>query len=173
MRKWVFILFIALLAASCNSIINPSPSGTLSEKQMADILVDIHLSEASLSVLNDSIARLNDTTQLRIRFAQIFAKNDVDPDDFNTSLTYYLGHIEELDKIYVEVINRLTELEATLQPKPIQNTIRLNPDQNRLLMRNIWYKSMNWTDKPEEIEYFSPLIYPTPADNQKTPLLKY
>lgn len=174
MRKWVFILFIALLAASCNSIINPSPSGTLSEKQMADILVDIHLSEASLSVLNDSIARLNDTTQLRIRFAEIFAKNNVDPDEFNTSLTYYLGHIEELDKIYIEVINRLTALEATLQPKPVQNSIRrLNPDQNRMLMRNIWFRSMNMTDKPENVEYFSPLIYPSPADNQKTPLLKY
>jgi hypothetical protein len=173
MRKWAFILIIALLAASCNSILNSRPSGTLSEKQMTDILVDIHLSEASLSVLNDSIARLNDTTQLRIRFAQIFAKNNIDPDDFNTSLTYYLGHIEELDKIYVKVINRLTELEATLQPKPIPNSIRLNPDQNRMLMRNIWFRSMNMTDKPENVEYFSPLIYPSQADNQRTLLLKY
>jgi hypothetical protein len=173
MRKGTLILIIALLVASCNSILNSSPSGTLSENKMADILVDIHLSEATMNVLNDSIVRLNDTTQLRIRFAQIFAKNDVDPDDFNTSLTYYLGHIEELDKIYVEVINRLTELEATLQPKPIQNTIRLNPDQNRLLMRNIWYKSMNWTDKPEEIEYFSPLIYPLATDKQRSSILKY
>jgi hypothetical protein len=159
MRKWAFILFIALLAASCNSIINSSPSGTLSEKQMTDILVDIHLSEASLSVLNDSIARLNNTTQLRIRFADIFAKHNIDPDDFNTSLTYYLGHIEELDKIYVEVINRLTELEATLQPKPEPNSIRLNPDQNRMLMRNIWFKSMNKTNEPEAIQYFSPTVY--------------
>ena len=72
------MLFIALLAASCNSILNSSLSGTLSEKQMTDILVDIHLSEASLSVLNDSIARLNDTTQLRIRFARIFTKNNIE-----------------------------------------------------------------------------------------------
>lgn len=172
MKKWAFIFFIALLVASCNSILNPSPSGTLSEKQMTDILVDIHLSEATLSVLNDSVARLNDTTQLRIRFAYIFVKNNVDPDDFNTSLTYYLGHIEELDKIYVEVINRLTELEATLQPKPVPNSVRLNPEKNRMLKRNIWYKSMNMNDKPEDIEYFSPLIYPYAAVNQKS-LLKY
>jgi hypothetical protein len=173
MKKWAFMLFIALLAASCNSILNSSLSGTLSEKQMTDILVDIHLSEASLSVLNDSIARLNDTTQLRIRFARIFTKNNIDPDDFNTSLTYYLGHIEELNKIYVEVINRLTELEATLQPKPVQNSIRLIPDQNRKLMRNIWFRSMNMTDKPEGVEYFSPLIYPSKPDNQRLSPRKY
>ncbi len=167
------MLFIALLSASCNSILNSSPSGTLSENKMIDILVDIQLSEATLSVLNDSIARLNDTTQLRIRFAQVFTKNNVDPDDFNTSLTYYLGHIEELDKIYVEVINRLTELEATLQPKPVQNSIRLNPDKNKLLMKNIWFRSMNMPDKPENVEYFSPLIYPSAKDHQRSPLLKH
>jgi hypothetical protein len=159
MRNWAFVLFIALLAASCNSILNSRPSGTLGKKQMVDILVDIHLTEAALTIANDSIARLNDTTQLRIRFAQVFIKNDISPDDFNTSLTYYLQHIEDLDNIYKEVINRLTALEATLQPKPQPGLKRINPDQNRMLLRNIWYSSMNKAIEPEEIQYFSPMIY--------------
>lgn len=127
---------------------------------MVDILVDIHLTEASLNVGNDSTVRLNDTTQLRIRFAQVFIKNDISPDDFNSSLTYYLEHIEELDKIYKEVINRLTELEATLQPKTVPDLNKVKPYQDRTLMRNVWYKSMNKTNEPEVIQYFSPSIYP-------------
>jgi hypothetical protein len=167
MRKWAFILFISMLiSASCSSILNPKPSGTLSEKQMTDILVDIHLTEASMSIANDSISRLHDTTQMRIRFAQVFEKHNTDPDDFNTSLTYYLEHIEELDKIYVGVINRLTELEATLQPKVAQNTNRLSPDQKRELYKNIWYRSMNKNEAHVKIEYFSPLKYRTPSDKK-------
>lgn len=163
MEKWAFILFIALLGASCNGILNSRPSGTLSEKQMVDVLVDIHLTEASLKIGDDTIARLNDTTQLRIRFAQIFLKHDISPDDFNNSLTYYLEHIEDLDKIYKEVINKLTALEATLQPVIIPRFNRLNPDQKRALQKNPWYKSMNHTEVQEEIQYFSPSIYTVQA----------
>ena len=157
MGKWPFILFIALFASSCNGIINSKPSGTLSEKKMIDVLVDIQLTEATLTIANDSIVRLNDTTQLRNRFAEVFRKHNTDPDDFNASLDYYLKHIDELDKIYVEVINRLTELEATLQPKPV---ININNSNSRKDINNVWFKSLNNSGEPEKIQYFSPLKYP-------------
>jgi hypothetical protein len=158
MTKWAFIFCIALLWASCSSILSSKPSGTLSEKQMTDILVDIHLTESTLKIINDSSARLNDTTYLRTRFAQVFSKNDVDPDDFTVSLDYYMKHIDDLDKIYTEVINRLTELEATLQPKPVENvssTVRIRPGQN-----NIWFRSMNKIEEPVDFHYFGPMQYP-------------
>ncbi len=166
MRNWIFMLVVALLCASCNSIINSKPKDTLSEKQMIDILVDIHLTEAALRIANDSSFKPDDTIQMRIRFAQVFEKNNVSPDDFNVSLTYYLEHIEELDKIYVQVINRLTELDATLQPKPTRDTKLLSPEQQRVLFMNVWYRSMNKNQIPENIEYFSPLKYPVP-DTEK------
>lgn len=137
---------------------------------MVDILVDIHIQEASLTIANDSIARLNDTSQLRIRFATVFIKNGISPDDFNSSLTYYLEHIEELDKIYKEVIKRLTELEATMQPKTVASLNRFNPDQERILMRNVWYKSMNKTNELEVIQYFNPSVYPLSNDRKPSPL---
>jgi hypothetical protein len=160
MKKWAFILCFALLAASCNSILSSKPSGMLNEDKMIDVLVDIHLTEAALRVGNDSLARLNDTTKLRILFAQVYEKHNVDPDDFNTSLDYYLKHIDELDKIYVEVINRLTELDARLQPKPVQAGNSVNPGQRLTLNKNVWFKSMNRIKEPEKIMYFSPMLYP-------------
>lgn len=157
MGKWGFILFIALLAASCGRILNSKPPGTLSEKQMIDVLVDIHLTEATMKISNDSLARLNDTTQIRVLFAQVFIKHDVTPDDFNVSLDYYLKHIDDLDKIYVEVINRLTAMEATLQPK---STLTVNNLNSRRSSNNIWFNSMNKISEQEKIQYFSTMQYP-------------
>jgi hypothetical protein len=163
MTKWAVLLCIAMLSASCNSLLTSKPSGTLSETKMVDILVDIHLTEAALKTMNDSLNRLNDTTGLRIRFAQVFRKHDVEPDEFNTSLDYYIEHIEDLDKIYVEVINRLTEMEATLQQKPVNNNSNLKsltPGQLRILNKNPWFRSLNKDYQPEEIQYFDYATYP-------------
>lgn len=160
MTKWTFILIIAVLGASCNSILNSKPSALLSEEEMTEVLVDIHLTEAALKVANDSLARLNDTTKIRILFANVFEKHDVDPDDFNSSLDYYLQHIDELDKIYVEVINRLTELDATLQPKPVKVATSPTAGRRQNLNKNIWFKAMNGITEPEEIFYFGPMQYP-------------
>ena len=125
--------------------------GTLSEKQMTDMLVDIQLTEAVLKTVDDSISRNMDTTGLRIRFAGVFKKHNIDPDDFNNSLNYYLEHIEDLDKIYVEVINRLTELEATLVPlaRPDSNRPTGSPDLN-----NPWQRALDRTQKSLEFQYF-------------------
>jgi hypothetical protein len=169
MKRWAFILSIAMLAVSCSSLLSSKPSGTLSEKQMTDVLVDIHLTEATLRIANDSLARLSDTTELRNRFAQVFKKNDVTPDDFNSSLNYYLEHIEELDKIYVEVINRLTELEASLLPKTsptVSNANRLLPGQTTTINNNPWFRLFNKTIEPAEIQYFDEVKYPV-SSNRK------
>lgn len=158
MTKWIFILCIALLQASCSSIWSSKPSGTLSEKQMTDVLVDIHLTEAALKIVSDTSARLDDTNYLRSRFAEIFEKHDIKPDEFAASLNYYMLHIDDLDKIYTEVINRLTELEAMLQPKPVAGAG--NTGDPRLLNNNIWYRSTYKITAPFEIHYFGPLQYP-------------
>ena len=93
-----------MLTASCNSILRSRPLGTLSENEMVSVLVDIHLTEATLRLANDSITRLNDTNDIRIRFAQVFKKHDIQPDDFNQSLTFYLEHIEELEKYTLKLL---------------------------------------------------------------------
>jgi len=163
MKNWAFILCIAMLSASCSSILSSKPSDILSEKQMTDVLVDISLTEATLKIANDSLARVNDTTEMRKRFAEVFRKYNIEPDDFNTSLTYYLKHIDELDKIYVEVINRLTAMEAALMPlagPDIGSANRLSPGQFRDAYKNPWYRSMNKKVEPVEIQYFDPARYP-------------
>lgn len=164
MKKWAFIFSIALLAVSCNSLLKSKPAGTLSEEKMTDVLIDIHLTEAIIRVGNDSLTKLNDTTDIRNRFAQVFRKHDVEPDEFNKSLNYYIRHIELLDIIYVEVINRLTEMEANLQQKTSipQGAMgnRGKPGQLPASLNNQWYRMLNKVEEPVEIQYFDSTKYP-------------
>jgi hypothetical protein len=169
MKKWAFVALFTVLIISCNSILKSKPSGTLSEKEMVDLLVDIHLTEATLSITDQSEARSFDTTNMRIRFAQVFRKHDVMPDDFKASLDYYLVHIEELDKIYVEVINRLTVMEANLLPKAINPGINELSEKD-LPLNNPWFRTLYKPRKPENIQYFNPAIYPI-QDDEKFPYL--
>lgn len=137
--------------------------GTLSEKEMVDVLVDINLTEAALKIGSDTTGiRITDTTNMRIRFAEVFRKHDVDPDDFNTSLSYYLEHIDDLDKIYAEVITRLTTLEATLREEPGQGKGSANGTGGQMgnPYNNPWFKTLMKNPLPGEIQYFSPAIYP-------------
>jgi hypothetical protein len=165
MKKWALLALLAMLIASCNSILRSKPSGTLSEEEMTELLVDIHLTEATLSVADEALARSYDTANLRIRFAQVFKKHDVKPDDFKASLDYYLEHIEQLDKIYVEVINRLTVMEANLIPKTL--VPRMNGlNRGNLPLNNTWFRTLYKPDKPEQIQYFNERIYPVPDDER-------
>jgi hypothetical protein len=161
MKKWACIFLIAMLTASCNSILKSKPSGTLSEEQMTEVLVDIHLAEATLRIANDSIARKNDTADLRERFAQVFRKHDVTPDEFNSSLNYYLEHVEILQNIYNEVIARLLVMESGLiqnQSKPTFMGKMFKPSASQL--KNKWFRTLYKPGQKLEIQYFIPELYP-------------
>ncbi len=82
---------------------------------MIDMLVDINLAEAALRAGNIQHTLPADSNYQKAQYAAVFKKNSVRPDDFNRSLTYYIEHIDELNDIYTEVINRLTVMDAEMQ----------------------------------------------------------
>ena len=158
---------MALLWASCSSIFSSKPVGTLSQSQMVDLLVDIHLTEATLKMANDSISRLDDTTGIRQRFAQVFKKHDINPDKFNNSLNYYIEHIDDLNKIYSEVIVKLTEMDARLTAKPIappQNGNSVAGRHSKVNRANPWYRTLDKNQEPIEFQYFDFDKYPFTAN---------
>lgn len=111
-NHWLLVL-VLLILASCSSITGDKPAGTLSESTMGNILVDMQLVESKMRVTTDSLSliQLRDSVYLRARFAEVFRKNKVTPDEFNSSLDYYIKHIDKLDAIYNNVIATLTELD--------------------------------------------------------------
>lgn len=161
MKKWTFILCLAVLLASCDNLLKSIPDGTLSEKDMTDLLVDIHLTEATLRVANDSLVRFEDTTNIRIRFAQVFRDHDVTPEQFSSSLNYYIEHIEELDKIYIEVISQLTVLNASFQPKIEKDAKAARLDQKSIeVMNNPWARALYNSRIKDQGQYFDTIKKP-------------
>lgn len=174
MKNWTLFFCMIMLISSCNSLIKSKPSSIISEEKMTDILVDLHLTEAIVRIGNDSVGHTEDSTQLRIRFAEVFKKYDTKPDQFTFSLNYYLEHIDELDKIYADVIVRLTEMDAKLTPKVSDTSnVAINRSKSELdsiSNNNPWFRALKKNSKTTEFQYFDTSNYQ--AESQPGQLIK-
>lgn len=142
MNKFLYLICLAIVSVSCEGLLKSTPSGLLDESQMTDILVDMHITEATLRASNDSILRLNDTAQLKIRYAEVFRKHEISPEDFNMSLNFYIERIDILDNIYTDVITQLTELEASYQEQVNKQSLTDPKNKNINSLTNPWYRTI-------------------------------
>lgn len=104
------LLILILSIASCRKSEDHS-SADLSKEEMIDILVDMHLAQASLDlekVQGDSMF-----LGARKYYATIFQLHEVTEEEFYSSFEYYEKHTDEFHEIYEEVVNRLNELDAS------------------------------------------------------------
>ncbi len=113
-------LLLMLTACNKNKLLHPKPSGILTSDQLIPLLVDLHLTDASLK-LNESSSQ---TGEIRLyyskAFAPVFKKHETTPAVFENSMKWYSRNIDELALIYTEVITRLSTLEA-------ETRIKVNP----------------------------------------------
>jgi hypothetical protein len=119
-RYYPFVcLMLFLGACHQNNDTKHVPSDLLSKEQMIPLLVDIHLTEASLK-LNQSIVLTKDVKlYYSSAYSPVFIKHKTSPEQFESSIQWYTRHIDQLDEIYAEVITRLSKLETQLKSKPI------------------------------------------------------
>ncbi len=102
MKRTIAITLTALLLwlGSCND----RAEGVLSEKQMVDLLVDIHKSEAVMALNYNQYP--NDKSRQGVREA-VYMRHHTNQAQFDTSLVWYGNHIDDYMKIYDQVIERL------------------------------------------------------------------
>jgi hypothetical protein len=117
MAKWLFFPLLILLVSCENGskILSTRPSGVLSKEKMTEIFVEINLAESVLRVGNPPHNQTADSIYQKSQLLKVYQKFDITPDDFSKSLAYYSEHVVELNAIYLEVINRLTSMEANLE----------------------------------------------------------
>lgn len=79
---------------------------------MIEILIDMHLAQASL----DLEKLEGDSLYLSAQkyYATIFELHEVTAEEFYSSFDHYEKHTEAFHEIYEEVVNRLTELDASM-----------------------------------------------------------
>lgn len=90
------IIPVLLLVISCNQEIKPE--GVLNESKLSEILVDVHLAEASIQLINtadrDSIARGY--------YGHIFRIHEVKEAEFYASMEYYSANSKMMADIYTK-----------------------------------------------------------------------
>ena len=99
-----YILFILLLT----SCVNNKP--VLERKQFVDILAEFFIAEALASKQDTSISVQKD--YFKSYQEEILKKYHTDTAAFNSSYTFYKKDLDDMQKIYDEVINKVSALQV-------------------------------------------------------------
>jgi hypothetical protein len=113
-RQLVIWFCLCLLLGQCTSDgptkLGDKPANLVDEDKMADILAEVHLSEARISKMAIGSA---DTSALLFKRLQsnILKKFGVDTASYTQSFVYYSARPDKLSKIYEQVIENLKAIE--------------------------------------------------------------
>lgn len=119
--KILFFLVCFFLCA-CGS---KTPPGILNKKQMTDVLIDVHITDANLnnvSQQSDSLYKYG-----MGQYLQVFKAHHTDSAQFKKSFNYYSRNPDQLNEMYddvlaklkfkVDSVNKVIEKEAKLKSK--------------------------------------------------------
>lgn len=115
-NKSIIIVFSIFLLACAEKKEVSVPENILPIEKMADVLLDVHLLEASLNitVFDTNTPPQTDNTA---KSFDVFKKNKTDKQQFDESLKFYTHKPEMLNKIYDLVLNNLSKMQAEVGNK--------------------------------------------------------
>ena len=99
-RGMVWDIILAMLLVACKPSV---PSKYLSKSEMADVLYDLHVAEAMVSM------EPSDTAAMVTYRAAVLKKHDVSLADFDSSMVYYMRHTKLMHEVYQELSDRFTD----------------------------------------------------------------
>ncbi len=102
MRLHFFLIIIMLTACRKEVTI---PKDVLSQEKMAEILVEFHLLEAKIDLLNIS---MDSATEVYRHFEpQVYSRYEVDSVQYRESLAFYMDNPALMHSIYETVVDSL------------------------------------------------------------------
>jgi hypothetical protein len=116
MRFLFFIIFILFVFSACENN-NKVPPGVIPENQFVSLLVDIHIADASISILQFKEPRYKLSPD--DYYYSILKKHNTNKREFDKSLEYYSRDLERYNRIYDDVLRNLSILQGNLSKKEI------------------------------------------------------
>ncbi len=112
MRKFFMLLLVVVLAVSaCKEEKPVIPADVLQPKQMAVVLADIQLADASIQIR--SLTATDSTKLIAVAYyKEVFQKNNLTQESFSKSFSWYQQHPDMLATVYESVIDELSKREA-------------------------------------------------------------
>ncbi|NOR86352.1 MAG: DUF4296 domain-containing protein [Bacteroidales bacterium] len=109
----LLLFLVFLMNSSCSfqqSKEDEQKDSLVSREEMILILADMQITEAHLESIKKAGKKVKDSSL--VYYEQVFKKNQVTQEEFESSLLYYKQDLEDLKKMYTQVIIRLNELKA-------------------------------------------------------------
>jgi len=114
MKHLLFVIIILSLSA-CNRFGDQKPVDLIPQKNMVDILVDIHVADAVVEhKFGPTTTNIAMTNAL---YNRIYQNYGITAAQYKTSYKYYEAHPDIMDKMYTQVITELSKKEAELSKK--------------------------------------------------------
>lgn len=109
MTRLLIGIFVSIILVACHT--DKTPKDVVARKDMVALLSDFHLAEGYISSLPLDSSRL----VAKGYYAAVFKKHHTDSVGFHKSLLYYAKSPNVLDQIYIEVQQKLQQLQSTEQ----------------------------------------------------------
>jgi hypothetical protein len=109
-KKILLVFFSCFLFGCSDSDIITVPDHMLPKEKMAEVMVDIHILEATLNIHIGNEGKIKaDGSPVHIN---IYNKHQITKEQFEESYTFYTENPELLVEIYQLVLNDLSRLQA-------------------------------------------------------------
>lgn len=103
MTKYIYIAFLALSLAACGSEKKEKiPAGILPKEKMIAVITDLHVAEAAINL---NLLRPDS-------LYDVYEKNKITKQQYDSSFKYYSLNPEKLVEIYNEVLNEISKKQA-------------------------------------------------------------
>ncbi len=90
-----------------------TPKNNLGDAQMASLLTEIHLVEASVTPM---LLQGDSATQYIVNnYNYLFQKYNTDQKGFRETMDYYVRHPKEMDKVYELVMENLSKMQSEIK----------------------------------------------------------
>lgn len=119
MRNILIIFLTCCLIGCSNESSYKVPEGLLSEDTLRQILLDMHIADATLNSLNLKSQYENFTPEGY--YNKVLQKHNLTREIFDSSIAFYSRKPEHLDKLYESVLNELSTMEAGFKEVNTEN----------------------------------------------------
>ena len=115
MKKY-FLLFLAFLLFGCTDKKEKNViTNIISKQDMIQILVDVELTESAISL--EQLRNKNIDIYSNYYYKEVFKKYHITKQQFEESLKYYSKSNDDLNEMYVQVINILSRKQSEIMQK--------------------------------------------------------
>jgi len=129
LRPAVFLALIIFMSGCGDPDVEVAPDGLLDKDKFTEVMVDVQLVEGMK--VHKLGPKREKSPDMEAMYANIFAKYEINQEDFDATYDYYKSRPEEMELIYEQVLDSLSKLDVEVKkiyntPKNLRDSLNLD-----------------------------------------------